>query len=97
MRIARGDQTPLPGFDENLFVGNARYDDIPLEQILGEMMAVHASTIMLFENMADDAFDRVGTASGGAVSVRALAYMVAGHELHHMNVFRERYDVMSLS
>jgi uncharacterized damage-inducible protein DinB len=97
LRIARGDQTALPGFDENLFVSNARYDDIPLEQILGEMMAVHAATIMLFENMADDAFDRVGTASGGAVSVRALAYMIAGHELHHMNVFRERYDVMSLS
>jgi uncharacterized damage-inducible protein DinB len=94
MCIARGDTTPLPSFDENLYVDTARYDDIPLEQILGEMMAVHASTILLFENMADEAFDRMGTASGKPISVRALAYMVAGHELHHMNVFRERYDVM---
>ena len=96
LRIARGDATPLPAFDENLFVHNARYDDIPLEQILGEMMAVHASTILLFENMADDAFNRVGTALGGPMSVRALAYMIAGHALHHMNVFRERYGVMPL-
>jgi len=96
LRIARGDTTPLPGFDENLFVSNAHYDAIPLEQILGEMMAVHASTILLFENMADNAFDCVGTASGNPMTVRALAYMIAGHELHHMNVFRERYEVMPL-
>lgn len=94
MRIARGDRTPLASFDENLFVDVARYDDIPLEQILGELMAVHASTILLFENMADEAWDRVGTASGGPTSVRALAYMIAGHELHHMNLFRDRYEVV---
>ncbi len=94
MRVARGDQTPLPSFDENRFVDAARYDDIPLEQILGELMAVHAATILLFENMADEAWDRMGTASDNPISVRALAYIIAGHELHHMNVFRERYGVM---
>ena len=94
MRVARGDQTPLPSFDENLFVDVARYDDIPLEQILGELMAVHAATILLFENMADEAWNRVGTASGHPASVRAIAYTIAGHELHHMNIFRERYGVM---
>lgn len=94
MRIARGDTTPLPSFDENLFVASAHYDDIPLEQILGELMAVHAATILLFENMADLAWNRVGTASGNPASVRALAYIIAGHELHHMNVFKERYGVM---
>lgn len=93
LRIARGDTTPLPGFDENAFVRNARYDDIPLEQILGELMAVHASTILLFENMADEAWDRIGTASDVPVSVRALAYMIAGHELHHMNLLRDRYEI----
>ncbi len=95
LRIARGDATPLASFDENLFVAAARYDDLPLEQSLGELMAVHASTILLFENMADEVWDRVGTASGHPVSVRALAYMIAGHELHHMQVFRDRYDVMA--
>ena len=94
MRIARGDTTPLPSFDENAFVRAARYDDIPLEQILGELMAVHASTILLFENLADEAWDRVGTASNNPISVRALAYIIAGHEIHHMNVLRDRYGVL---
>ena len=93
LRVARGDTTPLPSFDENLFVNEARYDDIPLEQILGELMAVHASTILLFENMTDRAFECMGTASEHPISVRALAYIIAGHELHHMNIFRERYGV----
>ena len=95
MRIARGDTTPLASFDENHFVAAARYDDLPLEQSLGELMAVHASTILLFENIADEAWNRMGTASGHAVSVRALAYMIAGHEMHHMHVLRDRYGVMA--
>jgi DinB superfamily len=96
MRVARGDTTPLPGFDENAFVREARYGDIPLDQILGELMAVHAATILLFENLEDAAWDRVGTASNAPISVRALAYVIAGHELHHMNVLRERYGVLDL-
>ena len=94
LRIARGDKTPLPGFDENAFAANARYDDLPLEQILGELMAVHAATILLFENIADEAWDNIGTASNHPISVRALAYIIAGHELHHMNLLKERYGVL---
>ncbi|MDZ7630563.1 MAG: DinB family protein [Gemmatimonadaceae bacterium] len=94
MRIARGDRTPLASFDENAYTANARYDDIPLEQILGELMAVHAATILLFENMADEAWDNVGTASNTPVSVRALAYIIAGHELHHINLLRDAYQVI---
>ncbi len=94
LRVARGDTTPLASFDEGAFVREARYDDIPLEQILGELMAVHASTILLFENLDDAAWDRIGTVSNHPMSVRALAYIIAGHELHHMNVLRERYGVM---
>ncbi len=94
MRVARADTTPLPSFDENAYVRAARYDDIPLEQILGELMAVHASTILLFENLADAAWERMGTASEHAISVRALAYIIAGHELHHMNILRDRYGVL---
>lgn len=92
--VARGDATPLPSFDENGYTAAARYDDIPLEQILGELMAVHAATILLFENMADEAWDRMGNASGHPISVRALAYIIAGHELHHMNVLRDAYGVL---
>ena len=94
LRVSRGDTTPLASFDENRFVSGARYDDIPLEQILSELMAVHAATILLFENMADEAWDRMGTASDNPISVRGLAYLIAGHELHHMNIFKERYGVM---
>lgn len=94
MRIARGDTTPLPSFEESAYVRAARYDDIPLEQILGELMAVHASTILLFENLADAAWDRMGTASDNPIGVRALAYIIAGHEIHHLNVLRDRYGVL---
>ena len=96
MRVARGDTTPLPSFDENAYVRAAQYDDIPLEQILGELMAVHASTILLFENLANPAWDRIGTASEHPISVRALAYIIAGHELHHMNMLRDRYGVVEV-
>jgi uncharacterized damage-inducible protein DinB len=96
MRFARGDTTPLPSFDENSFTAAARYDDLPLEQILGELMAVHAATVLLFENLADQAWDRMGTASNSAMSVRAAAYIILGHELHHMNVLRDHYGVMEL-
>jgi uncharacterized damage-inducible protein DinB len=91
--VGRGDTTPLPSFDENAYAATARYNDIPLDQILGELMAVHASTVMLFENMSDDAWDRRGTASNNPITVRALAYMIAGHELHHMNLLRDRYGI----
>jgi uncharacterized damage-inducible protein DinB len=96
MRFARGDTTPLPSFDENSFAAAARYDDLPLEQILGELMAVHAATVLFFENLADEAWDRIGTASGNPMSVRAAAYTILGHELHHMNVLREKYGVMEM-
>lgn len=96
LRIARGDTTPLASFDENAFTAVARYDDIPLEQILGELMAVHAATILLFENMADEAWDRMGTASNHPIGVRALAYIIAGHELHHMNLLRDAYAVLDV-
>jgi DinB superfamily len=96
LRFARGDTTPLASFDENRFTAAAGYDDLPLEQILGELMAVHASTVLLFENLADHAWDRMGTASNNPMSVRAAAYIILGHELHHMHVLREKYGVMEL-
>jgi hypothetical protein len=92
--FARGDTTPLPSFDENGYALHAPYDAIPLDQVLGELMAVHASTILLFENLADDAWDRIGVSSTGPLSVRAAAYIIAGHEMHHMNVLRDKYQVI---
>lgn len=91
LRIARGDQTPLPGFEQNDYVPASGADARPLADIWREYHAVRAATLALFESLPVDAVARVGTASDSPTSVRALAYMLPGHEAHHMMIFRERY------
>lgn len=91
LRIARGDRTSLPGFDENSYVANAAFDRCALEDLIQDWENVRRSTLSLFRLMDDAAVVRMGTANGADVSVRAVAYIVAGHELHHMKVLQERY------
>ena len=91
LRFARGDGTPLPGFDENAFVANARFDARPLEDLVGELRAVRAATVALFAGLAPDELARRGVANQTAMSVRAIAYVIAGHERHHGTILRERY------
>lgn len=91
LRFARGDATPLPGFDENAFIAGARFDDRTLASIAAEFEAVRASTVALFESLVPAEWTRRGTASGKEMSVRALAWVIAGHELHHRAVLQERY------
>jgi hypothetical protein len=91
LRIARNDQTPLHGFDENEYIRNAAFDTIPLAELAMEYESVRRSTIHLFRHLDGAAWDRVGTANNGEMSVRAIAYITAGHELHHLRVLRERY------
>ena len=93
MRIARGDATPLPGFDEKVYVPAGRFDERPLATVLGELTAVRGATLALLRGLPEDSLARMGTASGHPVSVRALLYIIAGHELHHVNVLRERYGI----
>ncbi|HEX8362036.1 MAG TPA: DinB family protein [Longimicrobium sp.] len=93
LRIARGDQTPLPGFDENAFVANADFDARPLASLVGEWEAVRRSTLALFRGLAPDTHGRTGTASGQPVTVRALAYITAGHVAHHLEILRTRYGL----
>ena len=93
LRMARADTTPLPGFDENDFVAAAEFDSRPLASLLEEWRAVRRATLTLFENLSEEATLRRGTASGGPMSVRALAWIIAGHERHHLAVLRERYGV----
>jgi hypothetical protein len=93
LRIARKDATPLPGFDENAFADAAAADRRPLSQIVAELRAVRAATVALYEGFEPDAMTRRGTANDSPFTVRALAWIAAGHERHHRNVLRERYGI----
>ena len=91
LRFARADETPLPGFEENDYVANGLFDDYPLAEIVDGFENLRRSTISLFKLMSADATKRRGKANNAEISVRALAYVIAGHELHHMNILRTRY------
>ncbi len=91
LRFARNDRTPLPGFEQDDYVPAAKFDEYPLSELAKELAAVRQATCYLFRHITDDASLRTGVANGAEVSVRALAYIIAGHELHHRNVLRDRY------
>ena len=91
MRVARADQTPLPGFDESSYAVEGGFDERTLESLLRELEAARASTAALFDNLPGRAWERRGIANDKPVSVRALAYTIAGHELHHREILVERY------
>jgi hypothetical protein len=91
LRFARADKTELPGFEQDDFVKAAGSDHLPFADLIDEFAQMRRSTLCLFHNFQNEAWSRVGIASGNPVSVRALAYIVAGHELHHMKVLREKY------
>lgn len=89
--IARGDTTPLAGFDQEPYAVAGKANDRSAESLLEEYTAVRKATLTLFENLPGDAWNRTGTANDHPVSVRALAYILAGHELHHLGVIKEKY------
>jgi hypothetical protein len=93
LRIARGDATPLPGFDQNAYVPPARFDERPLKALAEEFRAVRLSTVALAGGLPSASWSRVGQASGKLVSARALAYIMVGHVVHHLGVLRDRYGV----
>ena len=91
LRFARNDSTPLPGFDENAFVSASRFDDRALAGLVAEFEAVRAATVPFFDALYPEEWTRHGTASGKGMSVRGLAWVIAGHELHHLDVLGTRY------
>jgi hypothetical protein len=93
LRIARGDTTPLPSFDENAYVPIAKFDARSLPDLVGELRTARAATLALLRTFDADAWLRRGTASGKQVSVRALAFMIPGHERHHVEILRTRYGL----
>jgi hypothetical protein len=93
LRAARGDRTPLASFDENAYVRTAGSDARTLADLAREMECVRDASVMLFESLPDEAWGLSGIASSKEVSVRALAYITAGHARHHLQILRERYGV----
>jgi len=91
LRFGRGDETPLPGFDENAYTPAGEFDSRTLDDLLEEYRAVRGATLHLVRGLPAAAWSRRGEASGFAISVRALAHVIAGHELHHRAVLTERY------
>ena len=93
LRVARGDQTPLAGFDENAFVAGADFDARPLASLVAEWEAVRRSTLALFRNLPPETHARTGNANGKPVSVRALGFIIVGHVAHHLEILRTRYGL----
>lgn len=91
LRFARNDQTPLPGFDPNAYVPAAKWNRVPWHKLIEGYAAFRTSTVNLFETLDPDAWTRQGLADGNSMSVRALAYIIAGHELHHAAIIRADY------
>src|ERR1019366_3125841 len=91
LRIARGDATPLPGFEQDEWVPHSYANNRSMTSLVLEFAAVRAATLALYDSLPADAWARRGTASGHTISARALAYIAAGHERQHLNIIRERY------
>ncbi len=93
LRIARGDTTPLPGFNENDYVPAGQFDDRSLASLLAEFEAVRASSIALVEGLPPDVWSRATEANGHRTTAAAVAYLMVGHAAHHLIGLRERYGI----
>ena len=91
LRIARNDKTPLPGYEQDDYIPYTDAENRSPASIIEEYKAVRGATISMFSNFNDEMLSRVGTASGNPFTPRALGYIIAGHELHHMQIIRQRY------
>jgi len=91
LRFARNDKTELPGFEQDDYVPYSKANERSLKDIFLEYSTIRNSTILLFKSFDNEDLLRVGIANRHAVSVRALAYHIAGHEMHHVNIIKERY------
>lgn len=89
--IARGDPRPLPGFDEKGYARAARSDDLSMEDLLADYQAVRAASVTLFRGLDPAAWVRRGLVNGYRATPRGLAFHIAGHELHHLRILRDRY------
>jgi uncharacterized damage-inducible protein DinB len=90
LRISRGDSAPMEGFEQDDYVRNGPFANRPLGDLVEEFIAVRRATLSLLRNLDETAWTRRGIANKNEVSVRALAYIIAGHELHHRRILEEK-------
>lgn len=91
LRISRGDETPIEGFDQDDYIEHSHANERSLADLLEEFNLLRRANLLVVNYLSDDDWKRMGTASDHPVSVRALAYIMAGHVTHHLNILRERY------
>lgn len=89
--FARGEQAPMPGYEENDYAAAGEFDRCTLEQMIGHYRTVRESTIALVASLPEDSWTRTGNFYDISMSVRAQACLIIGHERHHMNILKERY------
>tara|TARA_B110000503_G_C7001101_1_gene351584 strand:- start:261 stop:812 length:552 start_codon:yes stop_codon:yes gene_type:complete len=89
--FARNDSSSLPGFDQDVFVDNDNANDRDYYDLLDEMAVLRKSSIQLYKSFSEEALLRIGVASDNRMSVRALGYLFSGHQMHHLNIVKERY------
>lgn len=93
LRISRGDKTSLAGFEQDSYISFNDFTHLSAEDLIAMIKTTINSTMTMFRHMRLEDTEKVGTASNSLVSVRALAYMTAGHAIHHLNLFEERYGL----
>jgi uncharacterized damage-inducible protein DinB len=93
LRFARNDKTPLAPFEENDYVRNAFFNTRKMQQLLHEYSLVRKSTVAFFSGLNEEELKREGTANNRVISVNQLLYIIAGHELHHFRILKERYGL----
>ncbi|SHH54169.1 DinB family protein [Flavobacterium defluvii] len=91
LRFSRNDQTPLPNFEEEDYAKNTDAGSRSIQDLLTEFSAVRHSTLLFYKSLSEEQLKRIGTASGNQISVRALGFVMIGHQKHHQKVFQERY------
>jgi len=91
LRISRGDETPIEGFEQDGYIENSNANNRTFAELLDEFDLQRRANMLLINNLSDEASKRLGTASGFPVSVRALVYISAGHVKHHAAILKERY------
>lgn len=91
LRISRGDRTPIEGFEQDDYVKNGPFARVALAELIEDYIAVRRATLTLLRNLDETAWMRRGVANKNEISVRALAYIIAGHELHHRQILEEKY------
>jgi hypothetical protein len=89
--ISHGDQTPLPGFEQDLFIANGNFNSISLADLVKEFTNILQANLLFFQNLSDEAWERTGTVNDHPVTVRALAYNMVNHVRHHINGLRLHY------